>query len=117
MRARRAVAQVRHFLEAHGDSRFEDLGLTPDPDRKPVINRAGFRDGKGEDRRWYVPPEVWRQQICEGLDAHDVAKTLAALGMLEPGADKLAKPKKVGGKAQRFYTLTPKILEGWGEQE
>jgi hypothetical protein len=60
---------------------------------------------------------VWRQQICEGLDAHDVATTLAALGMLEPGADKLAKPKKVGGKAQRFYTLRPEIFDGWGAHE
>jgi uncharacterized protein (DUF927 family) len=115
--ARRAVAQVRHFIEAHGDSRFEDLDLPPDLDRKPVLNRAGFREGKGENRRWYVPPEVWRQQVCDGIDAHDVAKTLADLGMLEPGADKLAKPKKVGGKTQRFYTLKPDIFDGWGEQE
>jgi putative DNA primase/helicase len=115
--ARRAVAQVRHFLEAHGDSRFEDLDLPPDPDRKPVINRAGFREGKGENRCWYVPPEIWRQQICEGLDAHDVAQTLVDLGMLVPGADKLAKPKKVGGKTQRFYTLKPEIFDGWGEKE
>jgi uncharacterized protein (DUF927 family) len=81
--ARRAIAQVRHFIEAHGDSRFEDLDLPSDPDRKPVVNRAGFREGKGEDRRWYVPPEVWRMEICTGLDAHDVAKTLADLGMLD----------------------------------
>jgi uncharacterized protein (DUF927 family) len=36
---------------------------------------------------------------------------------LEPGADKLAKPKKVGGKTQRFYTLRPEIFDGWGERE
>jgi hypothetical protein len=28
----------------HGDSRFDDV-TTPDPDRKPVVNRAGFRQG------------------------------------------------------------------------
>ncbi|HWY83079.1 MAG TPA: hypothetical protein VNY10_14330 [Roseiarcus sp.] len=115
--ARRAVAQVRHFIEAHGDSRFEDLDLPSDPDRKPVLNRAGYREGKGENRLWYVRPEVWHQQVCEGLDAHDVAKTLVDLGMLEPGADKLAKPKKAGGKTQRFYALKPEIFEGWGDQE
>lgn len=38
--ARQAIAQVRHFIEAHGDSRFDDI-TTPDPDRKPVpIGRA-----------------------------------------------------------------------------
>ena len=40
--ARQAVAQIRHFIEVHGDSRFDDI-TTPDPDRKPVANRAGFR--------------------------------------------------------------------------
>jgi uncharacterized protein (DUF927 family) len=115
--ARRAVARARHFIEAHGDSRFDDLDLQFDADRRPMANRAGFREGKGENRRRYAYPEVWPTEICVGLDAHDVAKTLADLGMLEPGADKLAKAKKVGGKAQRFYALTPRILEGWGEQE
>jgi uncharacterized protein (DUF927 family) len=117
--ARRAVAQVRHFIEAHGDSRFEDLDLPSDPDRRPVVNRAGFREGKGDDRRWYVPPEVWRMEICAGLDAHDVAKTLAELDMLEPDhkGGKLAKNKKLRGQTQRFYCLKPRIFEGWGEPE
>jgi uncharacterized protein (DUF927 family) len=83
--ARRAIAQVRHFIEAHGDSRFEDLDLPSDPDRKPVVNRAGFREGKGENRRWYVPPEIWRTEICAGLDAHDVAKTLRHVGARPQG--------------------------------
>ena len=46
--ARQAVEQVRHFIEAHGEARFDNLD---DPDAKPVNNRAGWRKGAGEERR------------------------------------------------------------------
>ena len=45
--ARQAVAQVRHFIEAHGDSRFDDI-TTPDPDRKPVANRRASAEIKAK---------------------------------------------------------------------
>jgi uncharacterized protein (DUF927 family) len=113
--ARQAVAQVRHFIEAHGDSRFDDI-TTPDPDRKPVANRAGFRRDHGEARRRLIPPEVWRNEVCAGLNAREVAKTLAGLHMLEPdGEGKFSRSETVGGRKQRFYVLKPAIFEGWDE--
>ncbi|HEY1783714.1 MAG TPA: hypothetical protein VGG79_25360 [Roseiarcus sp.] len=113
--ARQAIAQVRHFIEAHGDSRFDDI-TTPDPDRKPVANRAGFRRDHGEARRWLVPPEVWRNEVCAGLNAREVAKTLAGLHVLEPdGEGKFSRSETVGGRKQRFYVLKPAIFEGWDE--
>jgi uncharacterized protein (DUF927 family) len=112
---RLAVAQVRHFIEAHGDSRFDDI-TTPDPDRKPVANRAGFRRDHGEARRWLIPPEVWRNEVCTSLNAREVAKTLAGLHMLEPdGEGKFSRSETVGGRKQRFYVLKPAIFEGWDE--
>ena len=114
---RQAIAQVRHFIEAHGDSRFDDV-TTPDPDRKPVVNRAGFRRDHGEDRRWLIAPEVWRNEVCAGLNPREAAKTLAGLHMLEPdGEGKFSRSETVGGKKQRFYVLTPAIFEGWDEAE
>ena len=112
---RQAIAQVRHFIEAHGDSRFDDI-TTPDPDRKPVANRAGFRRDHGEARRWLIPPEVWRNEVCAGLNAREAAKTLAGLRMLEPdGEGKFSRSETVGGRKQRFYVLKPAIFEGWDE--
>jgi putative DNA primase/helicase len=112
---RQAIAQVRHFIEAHGDSRFDDI-TTPDPDRKPVANRAGFRRDHSEARRWLIPPEVWRNEVCAGLNAREVAKTLAGLHMLEPdGEGKFSRSETVGGRKQRFYVLKPAIFEGWDE--
>ena len=40
-----------------------------DPDAAPVANRAGWRKGAGEDRRWLILPEVWKRDVCAGLDA------------------------------------------------
>jgi uncharacterized protein (DUF927 family) len=114
---RQAIAQVRQFIEMHGDSRFDDI-TTPDPDRKPVANRAGFRRDQGEARRWFIPPEVWRNEICAGLNPRETAKTLARLQMLETdGEGKFSRPETVNGKKQRFYVLTPAIFEGWGEAD
>jgi uncharacterized protein (DUF927 family) len=65
--AQQIVAQVRHFIEANGDARFDDLDPPPvsltgvELERRPVVNRAGWRKGEGALRLWYVLPEVWRR--------------------------------------------------------
>jgi hypothetical protein len=65
--ARQALAQVRLYNEQHSDSRFDPLD---NPEAKPSPNRAGWRKGEGEAREWYVPLEVWKTEICKGLDGH-----------------------------------------------
>jgi len=76
---RQAVEAVRHFIEAHGESRFQSLD---DPDAKPVNNRLGWRKGAGAEREWWVPPQIWKAEICAGLDPQLVARVLADRGML-----------------------------------
>ena len=63
---RQAVEQVRLMIEAHGESRFQSLD---DPDAKPVNNRLGWRTRARAEREWWVPPQVWKEEICAGLDA------------------------------------------------
>ena len=116
------IAQVRGFVEAHGDARFDDLDPPPTSDlgrvteRRPVSNRAGFRRGEGAARRWLVLPEAWRSEICVGFDPSKVAKTLAAHGMLEPDSGgKMSRPETIEGKKMRVYVLKPSIFEGWDE--
>jgi putative DNA primase/helicase len=106
---RQAVEQVRLFIEQHGESRF----AAPDgDDARPVNNRAGWRKGSGTDREWWVSPEVWRVEVCDGIDAKVAAKTLAERGMLRRQADKLQCTVKVEGLAKRAYVLTAAILQG-----
>jgi putative DNA primase/helicase len=105
---RQAIQQVRLFIEQHGDSRFDSLD---DPDARPVLSRAGWRKGSGEDRRWMIPPEVWKE-VCAGLDPRFVAKALAEGGMLERGNDANAKVEKIEGGTKRVYVITPRIFDG-----
>jgi putative DNA primase/helicase len=101
---------VRLFVEQYGESRFEPVD---DGDARPVINRAGWRKGSGAERRWYVPPEIWRSEICNGLDAIFVARSLAERGLLarQPSGD-LQSVVRVQGTAKRAYVLTAEILAG-----
>ena len=103
-----AIATVRRFIEAHGEARFDNLD---DPDARPVVNRAGWRKGAGEERRWFFPSETWKE-VCAGLDAEAVAKVLAERGMLERATDGLQPVKRIAGRSQRVRVVTPLIFDG-----
>jgi uncharacterized protein (DUF927 family) len=123
---RAAIAQVRRYIEAYGESRFDPLGggsdsrldddISFDVDAKKAAVRAGFRKGQGAHRRWLVFPEMWKADVCDGLDPTAVAAALAKHAMLERGeGHHLAKRTKIKnfneGKPSRFYTLTPRLFE------
>lgn len=107
--ARQAVECVRLFIEQHGDARFAPVDET---DARPVPNRAGFRKGYGADREWWILPEVWKAEICNGQDPQFVARALAERGMLRLQADKLQANVRVGNKTLRCYVVTPAIFDG-----
>ncbi len=109
---RQVVAQARHFMEAHGGARFDNLD---DPDARPVPNRAGWRKGQGEDQRWLSPPEVWKAEVCAGLDPKFAAGVLAERGMIEKAGDGNQRVWNIRGKSQRGYVLTPRIFDGGDE--
>ena len=116
---RQAIEQVRHFIENFGESRFDPLAMPAEDaavDDLDAIKRstvrAGYRKDVGEQRRWLIWPQVWRQEVCVNLDPEFVAAMLAARGVLERSKDRLTKLVKVRGVPTWFYVLTPKILEG-----
>lgn len=111
--ARQATETVRLFVEKYGESRFEPLD---ELDPRPVNSRAGWRMGTGPDREWMVPPEVWKTEICIGLDATMVARTLAERGMLRRASDGFQTVRKINGANKRVYVLMAKIFDGAGEQ-
>jgi len=110
---RQAIAQVRRFFEAHGEARFDRSDSLDDA--RPVSNRAGWRKGQGEDRRWFVPPETWKLEVCAGLDLKLVARELAKRGIMEKALDGYQPVWKIQGKSQRGYVITPRIFDGGGE--
>lgn len=113
------IAAVRRFIELHGSSRFEAMGglVRTDnagaPIEARVPNRAGFRrqDGNG-GIEYLILPEVWRTEVCAGLDAVAVAKTLNKHGLLIGKDGKLQDQARLPGfsKPVRHYHLTAGIL-------
>jgi putative DNA primase/helicase len=99
---RQAIEQVRLFIEQHGESRFDTLD---DHDARPVNNRAGWRKGSGPLREWMIPPEVWKMEICNGLDATLVARTLAERGMLLRAGDGFQPVRKIDGASKRTANI------------
>ena len=94
-----AVKQVRAFLEAHGSSRFECLErdsqtdtLTPVQENQRIINRVGFRrrvSTNGETVWHYlILPEMWKDEVCKGLNPTRAAQALRNAGFLIPGDGK-----------------------------
>jgi putative DNA primase/helicase len=109
---RQAIEAVRHFIEAHGEARFDN---GDDPDARPVPNRAGWRKGAGKDRRWLILPEVWKSDVCAGLDAKFVARVLADSGMIERAPDGFQPVHRIAGTSKRVYVVTPRIFAGGDE--
>lgn len=89
---RNALRHLKHFFEAHGSSRFEELVRAKDPNDperrsdRSVRDRCGYRVEQ-EDGAWlyYVLPVAWEREVC-GPHAPDlVAKIALESGALEPG--------------------------------
>lgn len=106
---RDAIAQVRRFIEAHGDARFEPL--EPKPER-PYLNRAGWRSGSGANSEWLIPSETWKSEICVGINATDAARFLAERGMLKLQAAGYQCVMRTHGYSRRVYVLTAAIFDG-----
>ena len=108
---RQAIEAVRHFIETHGEARFHNLD---GDEARPVSKRAGWRRGTGDEQRWLILPEVWKAEVCPGLDPTSVARVLSdpARGMLIKGSDCYSKVEKIAGTTKRVYVITPRIFDG-----
>lgn len=118
-----ALAQVRAFLEAHGESRFTMLTSPPsDPQADPsppevarTINRAGFRRRTGGRDAWeyLILPETWKTEVCKGLDAKRTAELLDKRGFLMRGTKqgRLALSVRIPAEGvRRVYVVSGAIL-------
>lgn len=103
--AREAIARVRAFIAAHGNSRFEVIGS--EKSDRTIHNRAGWRDGE----TYYIAPDAWRE-IHRGSDPRRAAHHLIDSGFLKPGdGDNLAvrMPHSIEGRP-RAYKVSIDIL-------
>ena len=134
------LRQVRRFLELHGEGRFTWWHRAADDHSAKTLHRAGFRrmvnergepikthadhqrsygeeiepfDAERTSVEYFVMPEVFRAEVCQGFDAEAVCKVLADHGCLttnEPG--RWAKKVKLPGLGSaRCYHINPKVFE------
>ena len=119
------LSKVRKFLEQYGESRFtpilpslaeeaeKPLGQ-PDISQRMPIQRAGYRRWENGSWLYLISTEVWKTEVCAGLNAKDVARSLADKGHLVRGdGNNLAVKHGIPGSSskQRFYTIRSSIFE------
>jgi uncharacterized protein (DUF927 family) len=136
-----ALAQVRAFLEAHGESRFTPLlpssinSEPAPPELTRTVNRAGWRrqaekdddkskskaietrpDNQDVPERWefLILPETWKGEVCKGLDGRRTAEVVAARNLLLGGTarHRAALVTIPGEGKRRVYVVSGRILEG-----
>jgi putative DNA primase/helicase len=130
-----AIRQVTAFFEAHV-SRFTEIraGITypetawqrglgvkrKEPADEIIelrtINRCGWRRHDQATDHWtyYVLPEMWKSEVCKGIDSDMAARALAAKGLLERGEGRNLKKKVyIPEHGQpRLYVVSGAILDG-----
>ena len=120
-----AVALVRGFIEQYGESRFTQVGdqsaatdvSAPVQEPRNTIKRAGFKrlvhTDDGDRWEYMILSEAWKKEVCKGLNAKQVASTLAARGLLrvdEPGRYQ-AKVRVTGHPRLWLYVVRANILD------
>jgi len=105
------LSQIKRFFEAHGESRFTDINNQ----NSRTINRAGFKetDTHQDTTTYYVMSEIFREEICAGLNPKTVAHTLLAEGWLKPDANNAPyRRERLPGMGQvRCYVFTNTMWE------
>jgi len=118
--AAQILAIARSYFSRYGESHFDD----PDESdlaslrERPVEDRAGYRTGRGEDRRWFVFPQRWKE-IFAGINPHRAAVILHQSGVVEAGNEaggRFDKKAQLKGRP-RMFVVTFKVIEGVGEPD
>ncbi len=110
------IAQVRQFLEAHGESRFAPWDA--DAKERPTINRAGFRKQSDNGTEFFVLPETFKAELCRGFDHRAVGRALIEAGAVQPDSDGSVTRKErlpgLGKGTARCVRILPAI---WGDSD
>ncbi len=106
------LAQMRGFLEAHGDSRFTNW--SEDPESTRTFNRAGFRRQTDDGPEFYMYREVFKREASKGYDYREMARVLASYGalLLDSDGGTTRKERLPDKRTDRVYRILPAL---WGD--
>ncbi len=137
---RNMLRQVRRFLELHGEGRFTWWHRAADDHSAKTLHRAGYRRMLNEygepiktnsqhgaefgDRmptaaadnvsvEYFVLPEVFRAEVCQGFDYQAVCRVLLEHGILQPGSGRPYdnRMRLPGQGMSNVYRISPAIFE------
>jgi putative DNA primase/helicase len=111
-----ALEKVRLFFQLHGDSRFAAWDQESD---RAIIQRAGFKKQiEGGIWEFYVFSDVFKSEICKGVDPSYVAKVCVKHGLLLPSTDgKATRRERLPCTGlTRCYRFSAKVLDVDEEQ-
>lgn len=113
---RAIISQVRAFFELHGASRFEEVNNTTSA---RINNRAGFIRESAGKLEHLVLPEVFRNEICQGLNQQAVEEFLLARKWITPSKDRTTQKPRImaAGGSPRVYVFTHRIWMDNDEEE
>ena len=130
---------VRRFLETHGEGRFTWWHRASDDHNAKTLQRAGFRrmvdhdgkpikndaehqreygermapsDGEAVSVEYFLLPEVFRAEVCQGFDYQAVARVLLEHGALLPGTGRAfdCKQRLPGLGVSNCYRIPPALF-------
>lgn len=132
------LRQVRRFLELHGEGRFTWWHRAADDHNAKTLQRAGFRrllgvdgkpiktdgahdfeygqrmaasDGERAAVEFFILPETFKSEVCQGFAHEAVAKVLAEHQCLVADAGRYTvKPRLPGMGPARCYHIKPEIF-------
>lgn len=117
------IRKVQDFLLRNKKSRFLEWithgikgGEELFDEGQKVFNHAGYWKKEKGGNFFYIFPDVFRDEICKGLDVKEVCKILKEKGMLVGGNENRdlfsAKLPNAGGSVIRCYKIAFSVLEG-----
>jgi len=113
------LKQIRQFFEVNGEARFSPWSRVTDDHAPRTSNRAGFvrKDATSDVLTYYVLPEVFRSEMCDGFDYREAERVLIAHKWIsidkdERAASKVRLPGYGKGKPTRCYVMPLDKMEG-----
>lgn len=109
---RAMLDKVRRFLESHGEARFSDFSrsVSNDDHAPRVINKAGWRkhDKVKDETEYYIYPQVFKDEVCSGMDYKAVARLLIDNGYMRADGKHLHPKVALPGEGTRrvFHLLS-----------
>lgn len=134
------LRQVRRYLETNGEGRFTQWHRAADDHAPKTLQRAGFRRMVGEDGQpiktdadhqrefgermspamgesvrfeYFILPETFRAEVCQGFDYKTVARVLLDHGCLMPDKGRAfdTRQRLPGMGLGWCYRVTPALFE------